>query len=57
VDIKELLEPPTVEPVPGKPLKEWMADVDKRIRRVEKLSWTLLGALPALSFLRACSGH
>lgn len=57
MDIKELLEPEPVEPVPREVLKTWMRDVDLRIRRVEKLCWTLIGALPALTFLRACIGH
>lgn len=56
MDIRELVEPSVVEPVPGKPLKHWMADIDIRIRRVEKLCWTLMGALPVLHLVRACNG-
>lgn len=56
MDIKELVEPPAVELVPDLETKTWMRDMDIRVRRVEKLQWTLVGALPLLMFARACAG-
>lgn len=56
MDIKELAEPAVVEPVPDQETKSWMRDIDQRVRRVEKLCWTLMGALPVLTFVRACAG-
>lgn len=54
--LDELIEPAAVQPVPDVEVKTWMRDMDQRVRRVEKLCWTLVGALPALQFIRACSG-
>lgn len=30
-------------------------DLDKRVRRLEKAAWTLVGAVALLEFIRACN--
>jgi hypothetical protein len=38
-------------------LKEWLSDIETRVRRLEHAVWAFGGVIAVLQFLRACGGN
>ena len=43
------------EAAAGRSVREWLRDIEQRLRRVEKFMYALGGAVALLEFLRACT--